>query len=144
MATTDRSGGGVSEIRVNVGQGYRIYYTIRNRITVILLCGGDKIESEAGYKARPADGERTLGSDVMNTETYTPWDTAELLTDDETIIEYLRAALEENDPGFFTKAVGNCRAGQRHDIPSLRKPSWDVQACTRRCPASATHDIVIP
>ena len=43
----------------------------------------------------------------MNTETYTPWDTAELLTDDEMIIEYLRAALEENDPGFFTKAVGN-------------------------------------
>ena len=35
-------GGGVSEIRVNVGQGYRIYYTIRNRIAVILLCGGGK------------------------------------------------------------------------------------------------------
>ena len=35
-------GGGVSEVRVNVGQGYRIYYTIRNRTVVILLCGGDK------------------------------------------------------------------------------------------------------
>ena len=35
-------GNGVSEIRVNVGQGYRIYYTIRNRTVVILLCGGDK------------------------------------------------------------------------------------------------------
>ena len=35
-------GGGVSEIRVNVGQGYRIYYTIRARTVVVLLCGGDK------------------------------------------------------------------------------------------------------
>ena len=35
-------GGRVSEIRVNVGQGYRIYYTIRKRTVVVLLCGGDK------------------------------------------------------------------------------------------------------
>lgn len=35
-------GGGVSELRVNVGQGYRIYYTIRQQRVVILLCGGDK------------------------------------------------------------------------------------------------------
>ena len=43
----------------------------------------------------------------MNRENYTPWDSAELLTDDELIIEYLKAALEENDPAFFAKAVGN-------------------------------------
>ena len=43
----------------------------------------------------------------MNAETYTPWDSAEILDDDETIIEYLKAALEENDPAFFAKAVGN-------------------------------------
>ena len=43
----------------------------------------------------------------MNRENYTPWDSAELLTDDEVIIEYLKAALEENDPAFFMKAVGN-------------------------------------
>ena len=35
-------GGGVSELRVNVGEGYRIYYTIRQQTVVILLCGGDK------------------------------------------------------------------------------------------------------
>ncbi len=35
-------GSGVSELRVNVGQGYRIYYTIRRQRVVILLCGGDK------------------------------------------------------------------------------------------------------
>ena len=43
----------------------------------------------------------------MSTEDYTRWDSAELLTDDEVVIEYLKAALEENDPAFFMKAVGN-------------------------------------
>ena len=43
----------------------------------------------------------------MSEENYPPWDSAEILTDDEVIIEYLKAALEENDPAFFMKAVGN-------------------------------------
>ena len=43
----------------------------------------------------------------MSREIYTPWDSAELLEDDEARIEYLKAALAENDPEFFAKAVGN-------------------------------------
>ena len=43
----------------------------------------------------------------MSKETYTPWDSAEFLGDDEAVVEYLRAALEENDPAFFVKAIGN-------------------------------------
>lgn len=39
-------GGGISELRVNIGQGYRIYYTIRQRRIVILLCGGDKTSQQ--------------------------------------------------------------------------------------------------
>ena len=39
-------------------------------------------------------------------ERYTPWDSAEFLDDDEARVEYLKAALEENDPAFFAKAVG--------------------------------------
>ncbi len=35
-------GGGVREMRFFVGPGYRIYYTIRGRKIVLLLCGGDK------------------------------------------------------------------------------------------------------
>ena len=43
-------GGGVSELRINVGQGYRIYYTIRQQRVVILLWGGDKTNQQADIR----------------------------------------------------------------------------------------------
>ena len=39
-------GGGISELRVHVGQGYRVYYVVRRRKVVILLCGGDKTSQQ--------------------------------------------------------------------------------------------------
>jgi putative addiction module killer protein len=35
-------GGGVSEMRVDVGAGYRVYFIRRHTIVIVLLCGGDK------------------------------------------------------------------------------------------------------
>ena len=40
-------GGGVSELRIDVGPGYRVYFTRRPDGTVILLCGGDKRRQRA-------------------------------------------------------------------------------------------------
>ena len=34
--------GDVSELRIDYGPGYRLYFTRRSRVLVILLCGGDK------------------------------------------------------------------------------------------------------
>src|SRR5437016_8075604 len=39
-------GGGVSEMRIDYGRGYRVYFVRRGDVLVILLCGGDKRTQE--------------------------------------------------------------------------------------------------
>lgn len=42
LGDTRSVGDGVSELRIDIGAGYRVYFTRRQRVVIILLCGGDK------------------------------------------------------------------------------------------------------
>ena len=43
-------GNGVFELRVDVGKGYRVYFTNKNNRVVILLVGGDKSTQKEDIK----------------------------------------------------------------------------------------------
>ncbi|QAX85885.1 addiction module antitoxin RelB [Pseudomonas sp. DTU12.3] len=43
-------GDGVSEMRVDVGAGFRVYFTMRNGAVIVLLAGGDKSSQNADIR----------------------------------------------------------------------------------------------
>ena len=47
-------GGQVSEMRVFVGAGYRLYFTIQGQTIIFMLCGGDKSTQQSDIKTAQA------------------------------------------------------------------------------------------
>ncbi|AKM33347.1 addiction module protein (plasmid) [Pandoraea faecigallinarum] len=48
---TNSAGAPITELRVDHGPGYRVYYVQRGAVMVILLCGGDKSTQASDIKA---------------------------------------------------------------------------------------------
>jgi putative addiction module killer protein len=55
-------GSGISEMRVHVGPGYRVYYTRRGEVVYLLLVGGDKSSQKRDIQ-RAIELARTLGKE---------------------------------------------------------------------------------
>jgi putative addiction module killer protein len=57
---------GISELRIDWGPGYRLYYAMVGRMCVLLLCGGDKRKQSADIEKAVEYledyKERTVGS----------------------------------------------------------------------------------
>jgi putative addiction module killer protein/probable addiction module antidote protein len=119
----------VSELKVDVGQGYRLYYTMSGRTLVLLLCGGSKKTQKADIRKAEAmvkatDGKKDSASRVRERPTgyavepgepvitdeditFAPFDAADYMRgDDETQIYLLRSALAHGHPGYIADAIG--------------------------------------
>jgi putative addiction module killer protein len=48
------AGEGVSELRIDYGPGYRLYFVRRGKEVIVLLCGGDKRTQAEDIKAAKA------------------------------------------------------------------------------------------
>ena len=101
-------GEGVSELRVDYGPGYRVYFTKRGQKLVILLAGGDKRTQATDIKAALRLA-RNLQETMMSKTITTRYDVAEHLRTPEEMAAYLEACLEEadGDAAFIAKALGD-------------------------------------
>ena len=102
-------GEGVSEMRVDYGPGYRVYYVQRGPEVVILLVGGGKATQARDIELAKRLARQVSGVHMAGKVKLRKWDSARHLKTEADIARYWEACLEEgrDDPAFITTALGN-------------------------------------
>jgi probable addiction module antidote protein/putative addiction module killer protein len=102
-------GGGVSEMRIHVGAGYRVCYMRTGSTVYVLLAGGVKASQTRRHCESEKYGSRVQKGETMKKKKspYKAFDVAEYLDNDAVIAEYLSAAAEDPNPDVFVAALGD-------------------------------------
>ena len=110
--------GGIYELRIDWGPGYRVYFArIGNRL-LLLLCGGDKTTQRAQKKPKAPSAP------------YEPW-LIERLKDPAEAAVYLEAAIEEGDQGVLMLALRHVAQAQGGVARIARKSRLTREATYR-------------
>jgi putative addiction module killer protein/probable addiction module antidote protein len=124
----------VTELRIDVGQGYRLYYTVPGPTAVLLLWGGNKKtqkrdirKAEAMAKVAKREKKAPSASRVRERQAayateggeedefhftaeelkVTPFDVADYIQgDEETQLYLLRSALADGHPAYIANTIG--------------------------------------
>lgn len=94
--------GSVSELRIDHGRGYRVYFTRRRNTFVILLCGGDKRTQSRDIKGTEMAEKLETRMKVSKPRKF---DAAEHLRTPEARAEYLSIVLADGDPAEIRDAL---------------------------------------
>jgi putative addiction module killer protein/probable addiction module antidote protein len=137
----------VSELRINVGQGYRLYYTMRGQTVVHLLCGGTKKTQKRDIrkaevmakalgktKKEPGDGRVRERQDAYAPESdegefhftkeelrLSPFDAADYLKRESSQIYILRNAFASGHPAYIANAIGAVARARARGLTGLER-----------------------
>ena len=92
----------MSELRIDYGPGYRIYFVSRGELVVVLLCGDDKRMQNRDI-ARAIEVIREVEMAIKMRR----WDAVDTLKTKADIAAYLDAVLEDGDPELLKAALGD-------------------------------------
>ena len=102
---TKPAGEGISELRIDYGPDYRVYFVRRGETVIVLLARSDKrTQAQDIDMTLRARANSLAGSDDRD-ETI-PWKTEDHLETAEDIAAYLEAVFEDGDPELIGYALG--------------------------------------
>jgi putative addiction module killer protein/probable addiction module antidote protein len=143
-------GEGVSELRVDYGPGYRVYFGQRGSTLVILLCGGDKRTQDRDIRQaqqywddyRQRESKRTMKA-AVRFETVLK----DHLSDPEQAAKYLTACYEEGSEAFLQalRDVVNAQGGMSRTarLAGLNRESLYRQLSRRGNPSLSSLNAVL-